>query len=144
MMLFTERPADFETKITVVACYLQHADNFLLLQRQPHKPHGGKWGLPAGKVDEGEDLRAAVCREVFEETGIRISESELVDLGILWVRNNEHDFEYHSFAVEMKEEPRIKLSIPEHQDHLWVSPAESLQMDLIHDLDECNKLFFKL
>lgn len=140
-MIFKERPADFQVKTRVVACYVEHADKFLLLQRQPNKPHGGKWGLPAGKVDQGEDLKSAVCREVFEETGIRVDDSKLIHLGVLWVRHDGNEFEYHSFSVEMEGDSEVKLSPSEHQNHLWVSLSESVHMDLIHDLAECNELF---
>lgn len=32
----------------------------------------GKWNLPAGRVDEGENFQEAAVREVFEETGFHV------------------------------------------------------------------------
>ncbi len=40
----------------------------------------GKWGLPGGGLDEGEDPVAGVHREVWEETGQRIEIGELVTI----------------------------------------------------------------
>ena len=36
-----------------------------------HRPRYGDWSLPKGKLDPGEDHRAAALREVEEETGLR-------------------------------------------------------------------------
>lgn len=45
----------------------------LLLRRSASsKNHGGKWELPGGKVDEGENFDTALQREVFEETGLSL------------------------------------------------------------------------
>lgn len=140
-MIYTERPADFaETLPQVVACYLQHDGRFLLLQRQPHKPFGGTWGLPAGKVDKGESPENSIVREVFEETGVRIEQDVLTHLQPLWVRHAKYDFEYHSFALPLTDRPDIMLSINEHQAYAWVTSVEASALELIHDLEECNRL----
>ena len=41
----------------------------------------GAWSIPKGEVDEGEDPRACALREFAEETGARLPESALDDLG---------------------------------------------------------------
>ena len=40
---------------------------------------GLEWQMPQGGVDEGEDLRAAVRRELWEETGVTEAETEGAD-----------------------------------------------------------------
>src|SRR5688500_8159078 len=40
----------------------------------------GKWTLPGGGIDFGEHPQAAAVREVFEETGLNVRVSELVEI----------------------------------------------------------------
>ncbi len=49
----------------------------LLLERQKAF---GSWALPHGCVDLGESVYGALCREVEEETGIRVLEAELLGI----------------------------------------------------------------
>jgi ADP-ribose pyrophosphatase YjhB (NUDIX family) len=49
---------------------------------RPAGAYGGyAWTLPKGRVDAGETLRATVLREVFEETGFRVTLLENSYLG---------------------------------------------------------------
>ena len=47
----------------------------ILLQQ---RSDNGRWGLPGGCQDLGENLRTTAVRELFEETGIRVKEEDLV------------------------------------------------------------------
>ena len=41
----------------------------------------GAWSIPKGEVDDGEDPRACALREFAEETGTRLPDAALDDLG---------------------------------------------------------------
>src|SRR5258706_16145689 len=49
---------------------VRRADRFLLVRE---RKHGQTWYLPAGRVEPGETLSAAACRETMEEAGIAIT-----------------------------------------------------------------------
>jgi len=44
----------------------------LLLVRRANEPGRGLWSVPGGRVEPGEDERAAVVRELAEETGLTV------------------------------------------------------------------------
>jgi 8-oxo-dGTP diphosphatase len=64
------------TKVTeVAAAVIQRGEEFLLAQRPAGKPYPGYWEFPGGKIEPGEDARAALVRELREELGIEVAEA---------------------------------------------------------------------
>lgn len=63
---------------TGAAIIIRNENGQILLQERTDR---NKWGLPGGCQDLGEDLRATVIREAYEETGIKLdpNEIELID-----------------------------------------------------------------
>lgn len=60
-------------------CYIDNGREFLLLHRNKKKDdvHFGKWIGVGGKVEAGETPQACAMREVYEETGLTVTESSL-------------------------------------------------------------------
>ncbi|HET6444719.1 MAG TPA: NUDIX hydrolase [candidate division Zixibacteria bacterium] len=52
-------------------------DGRLLLVKRAMMPEAGKWGIPAGYLDYGEDPVLTATREVLEETGLQIEISDI-------------------------------------------------------------------
>ena len=50
----------------------------LLLVQRANDPGRGRWSVPGGRVESGEDDAAAVVRELREETGLRVAPGPLV------------------------------------------------------------------
>lgn len=141
-MVHKTPPKNFNPKFEVVSCYMESGDKILLLHRHNDKSQGGKWGVPAGKIDQGEDVVEAMIREAQEETGLALEPSKLEYLEKVFVRYPDYDFIYHMFRTKLAQQPAVTLSLTEHQTFQWVTPAEALQMDLVDDLDKCIEMSY--
>jgi 8-oxo-dGTP pyrophosphatase MutT (NUDIX family) len=74
----------------------------LLLQRKNLKKFGGgKWNGPGGKIEPNESAIEGVCREVLEETGLRIYSPILKGvLEFYFGKKPESDWTCYIFRVE--------------------------------------------
>jgi len=54
----------------VVAAFIWQEGKILICQRTRHQPMPLKWEFPGGKIEEGEQPRDALRRELDEELGI--------------------------------------------------------------------------
>ncbi len=70
------RGAQVTTITEVAAAVIERPDGtFLLACRPEGKPYPGYWEFPGGKIEAGEDPRAALDRELKEELGIAVREA---------------------------------------------------------------------
>jgi 8-oxo-dGTP diphosphatase len=143
-MIYNNLPEEFNPKFEVVSCYLEHNGEILLLHRQDHKSEGNRWGVPAGKIDEGENEFQAMVREVQEETGHEISSDQLEYLAKVYVKYPDYDFVYYMFRARLNDRPEVVLSVGEHKDYRWLSPQAALNLDLVGDLDNCLKMSYQI
>ena len=68
----------FDPKVAAVV--LIEREGKALLVRRVMEPQQGKWTIPGGFVDAGEDPRLAAARECLEETGLRVEIGELAEV----------------------------------------------------------------
>lgn len=52
----------------------------VLLVKRAMTPEQGKWSIPAGFLDQGEDPRRTAAREVLEETHLEVAVDELIEV----------------------------------------------------------------
>ncbi len=77
----------YSRSVAVVGLIMAHDDNWhwyiLANKRGVNTPDfQGYWCLPCGYLDFNETCEKAICRETFEETGLRINEEEFSLIGI--------------------------------------------------------------
>jgi 8-oxo-dGTP pyrophosphatase MutT (NUDIX family) len=102
--------------ISIKGVLIDHDRVLLLLNER------GEWDLPGGRPDPGEDHRAALKREVGEETGLEVEVGALLD---------EHLFEVLpqrfvmivAYACELRGRAEATLS-HEHLDVRWLPLAQ--------------------
>jgi len=56
----------------VVACSIVELDGKIVLLKRDIEPQKGKWVIPGGYVDRGENVETAAIRETEEECGLKI------------------------------------------------------------------------
>ena len=81
--------------------YSVKTNRYLYLLRNDAK-NPGCWGLPGGKVDDGENLQEAMTRECTEEIGLWPDTIKLVPIEKFTSIDNK--FSYHTFLCLIKEE----------------------------------------
>jgi 8-oxo-dGTP diphosphatase len=69
---------DGEGGVPCVGAVVHDSAGRLLLVRRANEPGRGRWSVPGGRVEAGEDDAAALVREVAEETGLAVEPGPLV------------------------------------------------------------------
>ncbi len=65
--------------VIVTAALISEGDRILVTQRKKGSVHGLLWELPGGKVEEGEDPREALKRELKEELDVEAEVGMIFD-----------------------------------------------------------------
>ncbi len=103
------------------------AGRCLLLKRSiSSKGNPGKWDLPGGKLDPGENLEQALLREAIEETGLTISLTRV--LGAAESEAPARRVAYLIFEGRITS-GQVKLS-EEHEDFSWVAVKDIGKVDI--------------
>lgn len=92
---------------------------------------GDRYGIPGGKIEEGETMEAAVHREVMEETGLAV-----FDVRFALVQDCIDSPEFYKPAhmillnFTCRTEGGLVTLNDEAQGHRWVTPEEAMALDL--------------
>jgi 8-oxo-dGTP diphosphatase len=111
----------------VVAALIIRDNQILVCQRTRHQSMPLKWEFPGGKVEPGEDLRAALYRELEEELGILANIGPRVAI-IRHTYAGGAAFELHFFLVQ---EFTGELQNRIFREVRWAEKAELPQIDFL-------------
>ena len=108
----------------VVGAALIEDGHLLLTRRSARMSMAGKWEFPGGKVEAGEEPRAALAREVAEELGIAVEVGERIGRGTSLHAGRRIVLEV--FAVRRH---GGELRLVEHEEHGWFAAGEIATLD---------------
>lgn len=111
----------------------------VLVQRRDN----GKWSLPGGIVDWGEDIPSAVRRELAEETGLSLVEIKRL-VGVY--SSPERDSRFHSICVLVEAMVDGTMQIQDSLEVMAIRaflPTDIPQGDLSHDHDRQIEDYFR-
>jgi len=99
--------------------------NILLTRRAPGKSFAGTWENSGGAVKAGESSRAAIVRELYEETGILAEAEEFELIGSTRDRHTHYDF----YCLKRQTPIEEIVLLPGETDGVqWVSMEKVSQM----------------
>lgn len=125
-----QKLTNFRPTMRASACYLEVDGQILLIQQERGKSDAGMWGVPAGKLEQGETPEVAARRELLEETGIQLtSASRIAYLETLYIRKPDLDYIYYMFEVHCNKKPSVDLSI-EHSNYRWADSSDLKNLPL--------------
>jgi len=92
---------------TGVHVICRRAGRILLMRRAGTGFFDGLYSLPGGHVEPGEPVRAAACRELLEETGLRVASASLSWMGVVHRLSDTNRIDFFFEATDVDGAPRI-------------------------------------
>lgn len=103
----------------------------------------GKYDFPGGKVEEGEDMKGSLKREIKEETGLDVEINEAF-FTATWqpiVKGNQIEIEGTFFEC-LAISDQVELS-KDHDDFKWIKPEDYKSHNLIKENVEAILAYLK-
>jgi 8-oxo-dGTP diphosphatase len=128
--------------IPVVRALISDSVGRVLVLRRSATDHGaGYWCLPGGKMDYGETAEAALARELFEETRLRLVSCEF----FLLQDNPPEQAEVmhcitHYYICRTEGEVLIN---DESCEFAWIGPGDLAGYEIVFRNDEAIRLYFR-
>ncbi|HSH31859.1 MAG TPA: NUDIX hydrolase [Candidatus Saccharimonadales bacterium] len=130
----------YDQPYIVVGAFIEQDGKILLIQEN-HFPDKGKWNIPAGKLDFGEDPVQAAIREVREEAGVVFNPTAVLGIySVLREDVSSKTSNIHAVRLVFKGSHTGRVNLnrgelnsdgeAEISDHQWLTPQEIEEMDI--------------
>ena len=105
--------------VRVTAAVIECGGHILIARRHPGARLGGLWEFPGGKIEDGEDPRDCLARELHEEFGIGAEIGEFL---------LSHVHHYPHLSIELLSYRAVHVAgefeLRDHDEVRWVQPAD--------------------
>jgi len=131
---------------TRLAAYIVavNAGSMLLAKIAPGYPGAGRWTLPGGGVEFGEHPEAALVREVYEESGFRLTTFTFLGIGSRVYEARGTSGQLHAirliYQADLAGEPRVMEVDGSVDDARWVPIDELASTDTVDLVDEARRI----
>jgi 8-oxo-dGTP diphosphatase len=107
-------------------------DRKILLEKRKNEPGKGKWSIPGGLVELGENAEQTVIREVKEETGLEVEKPEHIDVVDNITRDANGEIKYHFVIIDyfVKLKGGTMKAMSDAEELRWVTFDEVEKYDL--------------
>ncbi len=105
---------------------LIHKDGAILLIKRKFEPNKGRWSLPGGLVEVGEDPAEAARREVREELGVEVEMEGLFQVANEVIRDDAGKVRFHFVLIDYLmtlRSDRITLN-EESEEYRWFNAGD--------------------
>lgn len=121
--------------LKVVCGIINCEGKIFIARRKGGVTREGKWEFPGGKIEEGEEPKVALLRELKEELGMNVLVQDFI---------GQHDFSYPDLEIRLLafncELISATYKLTDHDLFTWVIPSQFDQ----YDFSQADQPFFKL
>jgi 8-oxo-dGTP diphosphatase len=113
-------------------------DGKVLVLRESNKYQDGnnlaQYDVPGGRIEPGEELLAALKREVFEESGLELISPKSFYENVIQIPRGEDIWEIRRIYYACEANCGDVVLSGDHDDHQWIDPVEYSKTNIISDL----------
>lgn len=136
-----------DTKLTVATkAFIKFEKKILILKESKRYDDGtndGKFDVPGGRVEPGQNFKESLLREIKEETGLNVEVKNPFFVGEWRPIIKEVPWQIVGIFFEcIAKDSQVTLS-QDHESYLWIEPKEYEKYNLIKNLNGAFEEYIK-